>query len=125
LLDQPGHDARLSGRRPELRLDRPARTERDECRFRVLHGTSDEREEMSVVLERNVAAKMRDGTILRADVYRPSEPGRYPVLVTRTPYNKQLMPLVSLDFDPIRGAEAGYVIVIQDVRARWASDGDV
>jgi putative CocE/NonD family hydrolase len=67
---------------------------------------------------------MRDGTVLRADVYRPSEEGRYPVLVSRTPYNKQLMPLVTLDFDPIRAAEAGYVVVIQDVRARWASDGE-
>jgi len=80
---------------------------------------------LSVIIERNIAAKMRDGTILRADVYRPSEPGRYPVLVSRTPYNKQLMSVASLDFDPIRGAEAGYVIVIQDVRGRWASDGDV
>ena len=80
---------------------------------------------MSVVIERNVAAKMRDGTILRADIYRPAEPGRYPVLVSRTPYNKQLMSVASLDFDPVRGAEAGYVIVIQDVRGRWASDGDV
>lgn len=80
---------------------------------------------MSVLIERNVGAKMRDGTVLRADIFRPTEPGRYPVLVTRTPYNKQLMPLVTLDFDPIRAAEAGFVVVIQDVRGRWASDGDV
>src|SRR5713101_7861968 len=79
---------------------------------------------MSVVIERNVDGKMRDGTVLRADVYRPSEPGRYPVLVTRTPYNKQLMAVATLDFDPIRAAEAGYVVVIQDVRGRWASDGE-
>lgn len=68
---------------------------------------------------------MRDGTVLRGDIFRPAEPGRYPVLVTRTPYNKQLMPIATLDFDPIRAAEAGYVVVIQDVRGRWASDGDV
>lgn len=79
---------------------------------------------MSIVIERNVGAKMRDGTILRGDVFRPSEPGQYPVLVTRTPYNKMLMPVATLDFDPLRAVEAGYVVVIQDVRGRWASDGD-
>jgi predicted acyl esterase len=29
----------------------------------------------------------RDGTRLSLDVYMPAEPGSYPVLVTRTPYN--------------------------------------
>jgi predicted acyl esterase len=36
----------------------------------------------------NVEAPMRDGTILRADVYRPASPGSYPVLIQRTPYDK-------------------------------------
>lgn len=80
---------------------------------------------MDVVVAKNVEARMRDGTILRADLYRPAEAGRYPVLVQRTPYNKELVALTGLTLDPVRAAAAGYVVAIQDVRARWASDGDV
>lgn len=80
---------------------------------------------MGVLVERNVESKARDGTILRADVYRPSAAGRYPVLLQRTPYNKEFLPLTALTLDPVRAAEAGYVVVVQDVRGRWASDGDV
>lgn len=76
-----------------------------------------------ILVEKNVAAPMRDGTLLRADVYRPAGPGRYPVLIQRTPYNKELLALTALTLDPLRAAAAGYVVVIQDVRARWASDG--
>jgi predicted acyl esterase len=31
-----------------------------------------------------------DGTVLRADVYRPSAEGRYPVIMTHGPYAKGL-----------------------------------
>jgi predicted acyl esterase len=41
-----------------------------------------------VVVERDVPAEMRDGTILRADVYRPSSGGPFPVVLMRLPYNK-------------------------------------
>src|SRR5437764_13259251 len=41
-----------------------------------------------VVKEGNVPAKMRDGVTLYADIYRPDAPGRFPVLLMRTPYNK-------------------------------------
>ena len=40
------------------------------------------------IVERNVAVKMRDGVILRADVYRPETPGKFPVILQRTPYNR-------------------------------------
>jgi putative CocE/NonD family hydrolase len=78
---------------------------------------------VDVVVEKNVAAPMRDGTLLRADVYRPAEQGRYPVLVQRTPYNKEMWPLTAATLDPVRAAAAGFVVVIQDVRSRWASEG--
>src|SRR5256884_9326047 len=42
-----------------------------------------------VTVERNVAAKMRDGVTLRADIHRPKADGRFPVLLVRTPYDKQ------------------------------------
>lgn len=79
----------------------------------------------AVLVEKNVPATMRDGTVLSADLYRPAVAGRYPVLLQRTPYNKELLALTALTLDPIRAAQAGYVVMIQDVRARWASDGGV
>ena len=79
---------------------------------------------MAILIERDVMCKLRDGTLLRADVYRPSEEGRYPVLLLRTPYSKGLWQFTHLTLDPARAAEAGYVVVIQDVRGRWTSGGD-
>ncbi|MGB6899845.1 MAG: CocE/NonD family hydrolase, partial [Candidatus Acidiferrum sp.] len=45
-------------------------------------------ENYEVIVERNVPAKMRDGVILRADIYRPKAEGKFPVLLVRTPYDK-------------------------------------
>jgi len=72
-----------------------------------------------VVIERGVVAKMRDGVALRADIYRPRDGGRFPVLLQRTPYSK------GDDSGFGRKAAArGYVVIIQDVRGRYTSDGD-
>ena len=73
-----------------------------------------------VVIEKDVKVPMRDGVTLSADIYRPAAPGRYPVLVLRTPYNKGVP-------DEIKSstwyAERGYVVVNQDVRGRFVSGG--
>lgn len=66
---------------------------------------------------------MRDGTILRANVYRPAGEGRWPVLLTRLPYGKDL-PIGSSMLDPVQAARRGYVVVVQDTRGRFASEGD-
>jgi predicted acyl esterase len=65
----------------------------------------------AVIYERNVATVMRDGTILRADIYRPDADGKFPVLVQRTPYDKNS----GVEFG-LKGAARGYVVIIQDVR---------
>lgn len=72
----------------------------------------------AVTYERNVAVKMRDGTTLKADIFRPSAEGKFPVLLQRTPYNKDNEAGPALKFVP-----HGYVVIIQDVRGRYASDG--
>ena len=72
-----------------------------------------------VTVERNVEAKMRDGVILRADIYRPKADGKFPVLLTRTPYDKQN----SVTFG-LRAAARGYVVIVQDVRGRYRSEGE-
>jgi len=75
-----------------------------------------------VVIQRDVPAKMRDGTTLMSNVYRPADTGEYPVLLTRLPYGKGL-PLGTSVLDPVKAAEAGYLVVVQDVRGRYRSEG--
>jgi uncharacterized protein len=72
--------------------------------------------------ERDVAVPMRDGVVLRADVLRPSGGGKFPTLVYRTPYGKHHALDGSTTFE--RGVERGYAVVVQDVRGRYASDGE-
>jgi putative CocE/NonD family hydrolase len=74
-----------------------------------------------VIHERNVAVPMRDGVVLRADVIRPSQ-GRVPTLVYRTPYGKDDALKEYTTFT--RASERGYAVVAQDVRGRYASDGE-
>jgi len=71
--------------------------------------------------EKNVAVPMRDGTVLRADVWRPSTEGKFPVLVYRTPYSKDRAPESYTTFR--KAVERGYAVVIQDVRGRFHSEG--
>ena len=74
------------------------------------------------VLEKNVPVPMRDGVVLRADVIRPAEGGKFPVLLYRTPYGKEDEQREYTTFK--HAAERGYAVVIQDVRGRYQSDGD-
>lgn len=72
-----------------------------------------------VTFEPGVEMKTRDGVVLRADIYRPNAPGKFPVLINRTPYNKYIYL-----GDGLRSAARGYVFIIQDERGRYTSDGD-
>jgi hypothetical protein len=77
----------------------------------------------SIRIDKDVPVEMRDGVVLRADVFRPDDSGRYPAIVIRTPYDKG--PSARSDFfSPIDGAFAGYAVVIQDLRGRFASGGE-
>lgn len=70
-------------------------------------------------IERGVTMKTRDGVTLRADIYRPGADGSYPVLLQRTPYDKNN----AADF-ALQAAARGYIVVVQDVRGRYTSDGE-
>src|SRR5580698_2315050 len=50
--------------------------------------------------DEDIGVPMRDGINLLADVHRPAEPGRYPVLVAASPYPRQIQNL---------GAPAGFI----------------
>jgi putative CocE/NonD family hydrolase len=75
-----------------------------------------------ITVQRNVPAVMRDCTTLNSNVYRPAAGGPYPVLLTRLPYGKDLSADTTY-FDPMKAALRGYVVVVQDVRGRYASEG--
>jgi len=63
--------------------------------------------------------KTRDGVTLVADVYRPADGQKHAVLLTRTPYNKDNMAPIGM-----KAAQRGFVVVIQDTRGRFNSDGE-
>jgi hypothetical protein len=74
------------------------------------------------IRESDVAVPMRDGVVLRADVWRPRGPGPFPTLVYRTPYNRRE---AVESYTTFRSAvERGYAVVIQDVRGRYGSGGE-
>lgn len=76
----------------------------------------------SIKVEFDVPATMRDGTILRANIFRPADDEFYPVALARTPYGKDFFS-TSIFLDAVRMAKAGYIVAIQDVRGRFASQG--
>jgi uncharacterized protein len=73
-------------------------------------------------VQNDVPTTMRDGTILRSNVHTPDGAGPYPIILIRTPYNKD---------KPFNGAYGGpdvwagrcYIVVAQDVRGQYKSDG--
>ncbi|MBP1767601.1 MAG: hydrolase CocE/NonD family protein, partial [Candidatus Aminicenantes bacterium] len=67
-----------------------------------------------------VSVPMRDGVVLSANVFRPDAPGRFPVVVVRTPYGKSSESHFGLGR---YFAGHGYVYVIEDSRGRHDSEG--
>jgi putative CocE/NonD family hydrolase len=76
----------------------------------------------TATVELDVSVPMRDGTRLRANVFRPAGDGRHPTLLTRLPYGKDL-PLGTAVLDPVQATRRGYAVVIQDTRGRFMSEG--
>jgi hypothetical protein len=78
-----------------------------------------------IVVEYDLKVSMPDGTDLSADVFRPAGAGRCPVILVRTPYDKLSAPaqLASHGFDPLAAVRAGYAVVFQDCRGKFASEG--
>jgi putative CocE/NonD family hydrolase len=78
----------------------------------------------SVLIAYDVPAPMRDGVVLKADVYSPVGEGPWPTLVIRTPYGKSSVTENAWNgVSPTEAARRGFMVIIQDVRGRNASDG--
>jgi uncharacterized protein len=71
----------------------------------------------------DVATRMRDGTILRSNVFTPTAEGTFPVILLRLPYNKDTAQTY-VYASPAFYASHCYVVVVQDVRGQYKSDGD-
>jgi hypothetical protein len=83
--------------------------------------THSSRSQYRVLVEKDVPMQTRDGVTLRADVYRPDASGRFPMLLSRLPYDKNLRPRPG-DIDYF--VERGYGVIMQDTRGRFASAGE-
>jgi hypothetical protein len=92
-----------------------------------------------VALTSDVMVPMRDGVKLATDIYRPAKdgrplPGRFPVILERTPYGKTVVSRSELSVaDPTPKSRAevarffvsrGYVVIYQDCRGRYGSQGE-
>src|SRR3982074_1835252 len=77
----------------------------------------------AVTTETDVPATMRDGTVLRADVYRPRTTDAVPVILMRTQYGKSGAQAGSRYQPPDWFASHCYLVAIEDVRGQGASGG--
>ena len=71
----------------------------------------------------DVDIPMKDGTILRCDIFRPTGNTPVPVILQRTPYDKRPSRQNHMGLDVRTATAAGYAVVVQDVRGRFASEG--
>jgi predicted acyl esterase len=105
----------------------------------------------ALVIDHDVAVTVRDGTVLRVNVYRPSGGGRFPVLLSAHPYGKDALPVrtllghrVSIQYrilrqptkvgfstlttweapDPTWWTKHGYAVVNCDLRGAGTSEGE-
>ncbi|MBW2692238.1 MAG: CocE/NonD family hydrolase [Deltaproteobacteria bacterium] len=76
----------------------------------------------NIIVERRIEIPLRDGVKLRATLFRPDAPGRFPAIVYRTPYGQEDY-AAEPEF-PIKAAQRGYLVFLVDVRGRYTSDGE-
>jgi uncharacterized protein len=72
-----------------------------------------------VQIKKSIPVRMRDGVTLATDVYLPLPLERgLPAMLARTPYDKNAVITGRERLDVIRAVEAGYAVVVQDMRGR-------
>ena len=81
------------------------------------------RRQYEIAMEKDVPMRTRDGVTLYADVWHPDEPGRYPVLLSRSPYGKDGASANPNSSNALF-ARNGYVTIMQDCRGRFSSEGE-
>jgi putative CocE/NonD family hydrolase len=76
-----------------------------------------------ILVERDRPLRLSDGVTLYADVYRPDTPGRFPALLMRTPYDKDGAQQSGRLPMTVAAVRRGYVVVVQDTRGQFKSEG--
>lgn len=76
-----------------------------------------------VLFEWNLSIPMTDGVKLATDIYRPNAPGKFPVLIARTPYSRKGSVHPYKKLGQIY-ASHGFVFIVQDVRGKFDSEGE-
>lgn len=76
-----------------------------------------------VRVEKNVMVPMRDGAKMATDIYSPGGLERAPVILVRTPYGKSVQSVLGDETTRLL-VRRGYIVIIQDVRGRYGSEGD-
>src|SRR5579872_4948543 len=71
-----------------------------------------------IIFEKNLEIPMRDGCVLRGDLFRPDGPEKLPVIINRTPYNKAMPMVFALTMDSLRAASAGITMSQDGARLR-------
>jgi predicted acyl esterase len=84
-------------------------------------GTSFSQPKYEVKLSYDVKVAMRDGVKLSTDIYRPKAPGKYGVVVIRTPYDNNSESNVR---SAMYFAKRGFAVVVQGCRGREDSEGE-
>jgi uncharacterized protein len=77
-----------------------------------------------MICKYNIETPMRDGVILRGDLYMPIGQGRYPLLLWRTIFRKNTLARAFAQYDPAFFIRHGYTVFIQDARGLGESDGE-
>jgi len=75
-----------------------------------------------ISIEENAPIEMRDGTILRADIYRPADNNKHPAILMRTPYERQRS-INSSYLNIMDAVSAGYAFIVQNIRGTYDSGG--
>ena len=68
--------------------------------------------------EIGVSIPLSDGTLTKADIIRPSSDGKFPVILTRTPYGRAASATFAETY-----SSRGYIFISQDVRGTGESKG--
>lgn len=74
------------------------------------------------IIREEIKIPMRDGVELGAILYRPDEPGKFPAIVLRTPYDAAKDD-ANMEL-PRKAAKQGYLVFFVDVRGRYSSEGE-
>jgi len=79
----------------------------------------------AVLIERGIRIPAQDGVVLVADLYRPQVAIPVPALLQQIPYGRSYsaMSIVDAGLEPIAAAEAGFAVIITDVRGTGESHG--